>query len=184
MGVFLGRVGLLVDVEYVIYGQLHLGDVVAFGVGVPGQVQLGGQVAEGLKLDAASLVIHWVLVKLHWASNVKIETCIVSDQAVPVHSDGGRLGVEFGHSDVDGLVDIDVWDPEVLGKCGVQHDVVRIHVLPIKPGNILHDLDVLVGPEELEGCLQCYLLLGLGDVHNVAQVEEGIHVQGFILVLC
>ena len=61
---------------YLELGQHHV-RVLAL-VRVPGHVELGGQVAEGLKLDGASLVIHGIVGEVHVASNVEVsEFCLI-----------------------------------------------------------------------------------------------------------
>ena len=92
-----------------------LGVVVTHHV-VPGHVQLRGLVTEGLELDLASLIINWVVGKVHWTSDVEVDSPIVSDHTVVIDSDRGRNRVKAADPRLGGLVDEDVRDPDIFGK--------------------------------------------------------------------
>ena len=84
---------------------------------------------------------------------------------------------------VDGLVDEDVRNPNILCKPVVHHNVVLALVITIELCYILFYFDILVSPIELEGGLQGNLLTGFGDVHYVTKVECSHNLQGHFFVL-
>ena len=106
----------------------------------------------------------------------------VSDEAVFVHSDGGRSGVEGRLSQCHGLVYEDIGNPNHLGNVRVEGNECLVGMFVTVRQTVVPDLNPLVSPVHPEGRLQRHRPCHLVNFQDVSQVywEFYIH-RKFIL---
>ena len=94
----------------------------------------------------------------------------VSDEAVFVHSDGGRSGVEGRLSQCHGLVYEDIGNPNHLGNVRVEGNECLVGMFVTVRQTVVPDLNPLVSPVHPEGRLQRDRPCHLVNFQDISQV--------------